>query len=161
MLNSLVFAGLLIGCCYYAGRFGGAPERYGIVIVAVGSVLTLAAVSTPSSRFHSVEIGILIVDLAALAAFLAVALKAERLWPLWVTALHVVGTAGHVVKMADPGLLGLAYHIALALWSYPMLFLIALGTWNHRKRLARYGADRSWSSFSGRSGRPRPGGPIG
>jgi hypothetical protein len=28
-----------------------------------------------------------------------------------------------------------------------MLALIVLGTWNHQRRLARFGADRAWSSF--------------
>ncbi|HEX6375201.1 MAG TPA: hypothetical protein VFZ91_05730 [Allosphingosinicella sp.] len=40
-----------------------------------------------------------------------------------------------------------------------MLFLLVLGTWNHQKRLAKYGVDKSWSSFSGRSDPPPPTGP--
>ena len=41
----------------------------------------------------------------------------------------------------------------LVFWSYPMLLLIVLGTFRHQQRLARFGADRSWSSSWGRSGR--------
>ena len=160
MLNGLAFAILLIACCYLAWRYGGGPERIGVAILTIGSVLTLAVVSAPVSRFHSVEIGILLVDTVALLSFLALALFAERLWPLWVTSLHAVGTAGHAVKLVDPQVIGSAYQFALAFWSYPMLLLIALGTWNHQKRLARFGVDKSWSSFSGRSGHRPPAGPI-
>jgi hypothetical protein len=159
MLNSVAFAALLIGCCYYAWRRGGPPEQLGAAILAVGSVLTLAVVSAPVSRFHSIEIGILLVDLAALAGFLVLALCAERFWPLWVTSLHAIGTTGHAVKLADPEVMGWAYHFALAFWSYPMLLLIVLGTWNHQKRLARNGVDKSWSSSSDRWDRRPPAGP--
>lgn len=52
------------------------------------------------------------------------------------------------------------YAFALAVWSYPMLFLLVLGTWNHQRRLTRSGVDKSWSSFSGRSDRQRRAGPT-
>jgi hypothetical protein len=133
-----------------------------MAILAGGSVLTLAVVSAPVGRFHSVEVGILLVDVAALVAFLVLALFAERLWPIWVTSLHAIGTAGHAVKLADPQVLGWAYHFALAFWSYPMLFLLALGTWNHQKRLAKRDVDKSWSNSSDRLDRRQPpSGPIG
>ena len=160
MLNGLVFAVLLIGCCGYAFARGGAPERIGAAILAIGSVLTLAAVSARGSRFHSVENGIFLVDAAAFAAFVVLALRAERFWPLWIAALQGIGLAGHGVKLADPGVIWRIYAFALAFWSYPMLFLLVLGTWNHQKRLTRFGVDRSWSSFSGRSAPPPPAGPI-
>ncbi|HYD35969.1 MAG TPA: hypothetical protein VEA60_00025, partial [Allosphingosinicella sp.] len=85
---------------------------------------------------------------------------AERFWPLWAIALHLIGTAGHVVKAMDPLVFPKAYAFVLAFWSYPMLALLVLGTWNHQKRLARNGVDKSWSTFSGRWDRRPPGGPI-
>jgi hypothetical protein len=161
MLNSLVFAVLLAGCCGYAFLYGGPPERVGAAILAVGSILTLVAVSARGMRFHSVEGGVFLVDVAALFAFLILALYSERFWPLWVTALQAIGVAGHAVKLADPGVIWRIYAFVLAFWSYPMLLLIVIGTWNHHRRVVRFGADRSWSSFSGRSDRPRRGGPTG
>jgi hypothetical protein len=151
MLESIVYFALLFACWSYALWRGGAPERIGASILGVGSILTVLAVSGPSRRFGSVEVGILIVDVAALIAFAALALRAERFWTLWMTALHAIGTAGHAVRLADPHLIRWGYAFALAFWSYPMLLLLVAGTWNHRKRLARFGADRSWSSFSRRS----------
>ena len=65
--------------------------------------------------------------MVCLAAFLILALRAERYWPLWVAALQVIGTAGYFVKLADPDVIRRAYAFALAFWSYPMLLLIALG----------------------------------
>jgi hypothetical protein len=160
MLQSIAYFSLVFACWVYAIIRGGAPERVGVTILAVGSILTVVAVSAPTDRFGSVETGIFLVDVAALLAFLILALLAERFWPLWVAALQFVGTAGHAMKLMYPDVIPWAYAFALAFWSYPMLFLLALGTFNHQRRMARFGADRSWSSFSGRSGRPPRAGPI-
>jgi hypothetical protein len=160
MVQSLVFLALLLGCCGYAILFGGTPERIAAFIFVAASVLTLVALSSPPIRWNSVEYGALLVDAATLVALLALAFRAERFWLLWVTALQAIGTAGHAVKLADPDVIRWGYAFALAFWSYPMLFLLVLGTWNHQKRLARFGVDKSWSSSSPRSGLPPPGGPI-
>ena len=161
MVQSITYFSLVFVCWLYAMLRGGAPEQVGVTILGVGSILTVLVVSGPSSRFGSVEVGIFLVDVAALVAFLILALRAERFWPLWITALQAIGTAGHAVKLLDPAVMRWGYAFALAVWSYPMLLLLVLGTWNHRKRLIRFGADPSWSSFSGRSARRPRAGPTG
>jgi hypothetical protein len=159
MLPIELYYALAVACSVYVGIKGAGPERFGAAIILVGSALSTAAMS--GAKYASVEIGVFLVDVAALVAFLALAIRAERLWPLWVTALQIIGTAGHAVKFTDAEVIRTAYAIAMAVWSYPMWFLIVLGTWNHQKRLARFGVDKSWSSSSGRSGTPPPTGPIG
>ncbi|HMG48740.1 MAG TPA: hypothetical protein VK614_14935 [Allosphingosinicella sp.] len=161
MLNVFVFDSLLLLCCGYALWRGGAPERIGGIIFLLATALTVVAASGPASRFASVEMGIFIVDVATLVALIVLALRAERHWPLWVAGLQIVGTAGHAVKLVDPTVIPRAYAFALAFWSYPMLLILVLGTWRHQQRLAKFGADRSWSSSWGRSGRQRGGGPTG
>jgi hypothetical protein len=160
MAESIAYFSLLFGCWAYALLRGGAPEKVGNSIMLVGSVLTVLAVSGPATRFASVEVGIFAVDAATLVAFLILALRAERIWPLWVTALQGIGTAGHALRLADPSLIRWGYAFALAFWSYPMLLLLVLGTWSHQRRLARFGVDRSWSSSSDRWDRRPPGGPT-
>ncbi|HEU0100258.1 MAG TPA: hypothetical protein VFQ67_15985 [Allosphingosinicella sp.] len=160
MVNTLVYLGLLFGCGLYVALRGGPPERVGATILTVGSLLTYAAVSSTTSLYRSLEIGVFLVDVATLLAFLLLALRADRLWPLCITALQVVGTAGHAVKLADPQILPYAYAFALRFWGYPMIFLLMIGTWSHQRRLARFGVDKSWSSFSGLWGQQPPAGPI-
>jgi hypothetical protein len=152
---------LLCSCCGYAWWKGGGPERAAATIFFAGVVLTHLARVLSGSWWSSVDAGVFAVDIALLCALLAVALMAERFWPLWLTALHLLGTTGHVVKMADPSLIRWGYAFIIAVWSYPMLALILFGTWSHQRRLARFGADRSWSSFSLRSERPPLAPPIG
>jgi hypothetical protein len=161
MLPLSFYYALLALAWIYALLRGGAPERIGATIIGVGSILSLAAVSGPANIYMSVEIGVFVVDAVCLAAFLVLALRANRYWPLWVAGLQLIGTAGHAVKLADPEIIRRAYQIVLVFWSYPMLLLIVLGTWRHQQRLAKFGADRSWSSSWGRSGRGREAGPTG
>lgn len=149
---------LLVLCCGYAGWKGGGPERGAAAIYFAGVVLTRLAREVSGSWWSSVETGVFAVDVAVFCGLLTVALIAERFWPLWLTALHLLGTTGHLVKMADPALIRWGYAFIVAVWSYPMLALIVFGTWNHQRRRARFGADRSWSSFFGRSGQTRGGG---
>jgi hypothetical protein len=158
MLSIGLFYIILALCCLYAIWRGAGPERIGAAIFACASVLSTAALSGPSGRFVSVEIGVFAVDIAMLFALFALALFAERLWPLWVTGLQMVGAAGHAVKLVDPEVIPLAYAFVMAFWSYPMLFLLVFGTWKHQQRLTRFGVDKSWStSFARSDRRPHPG----
>ncbi|HEX9965917.1 MAG TPA: hypothetical protein VGB04_13160 [Allosphingosinicella sp.] len=161
MPNYIIFDVLFLATCIYAFWWGGAPERVGAAIYLMGVAFTQVAASGAASRFSSVEEGILAVDVAMLLALLVLTVRAERFWPIWVTALHAISTAAHAVRLSDADVIPWAYAFALAFWSYPMLFLLALGTWNHQKRLARFGVDKSWSSSSGRSETRPPTGPIG
>ena len=149
-MHKLVFFYLLLlVCCGYALLRGGAPERIGAAIYAVGTGLTVLARGEAAIRYGSVEVGALIVDVAALIAFLVLALRARRLWPLWMTAFQAISSAGHIAKLADPEMIRWAYAFLLGIWSYPMLLLLAIGTYNHRQRLKRFGSDPAWSLLKG------------
>jgi hypothetical protein len=160
MLPVQIFYAILLSCCLYAALRGGAPEKIGAAIFAAATILSTIAMSGRGYRYEWVEVGVFVVDVATMAALLGLALQADRFWTLWVAALQIIGTAGHAVKLADPTLVPSGYAMAMALWSYPMLLLLVLGTWNHRRRLARNGADPSWSTSSGRSATRRPPGPT-
>lgn len=149
MVKLLVFHVLMLACCGYALLRGGAPERIGATIFAVGTGLTAIVRGEAASRFGSVEIGILVVDVVGLIAFLVLALRARRFWPLWMAAFHAVATAGHFAKLADPEMIRWAYAVLLGIWSYPMLLLLAIGTYNHQERLKRFGSDPAWSLLKG------------
>jgi hypothetical protein len=142
---------LLVVCCGYACRKSGAPGRIAAAVYFDRVVFTHLARSASQIWWSSVEAGVFGVDGAVLCALLAIALTAERFWPLWLTALHLLGTTGHVVKMADPSLIRWGYAFILAVWSYPIPALILFGAWHHQRRLGRFNADRSWSIFSARS----------
>lgn len=145
-LYMVVFSVLMISCTAFALWKGGPPEKVTAILFTLGAYYTAAAFSASIPTYRSVEVGVLIVDLFLLVALVALALRADRFWPLWVAALQLVGTAAHAAKFVDPNIAGRTYAFLLAVWAYPTLLLIFVGTLRHRRRLARFGADKPWSS---------------
>ena len=143
-----LFLILLIACAAYAFWKGGAPERIGMAIYVAGSILTFVVVSAPPVRFQGVEVGVFIVDLFVFLGFVAVAVKAERFWPLWVSALIGIGIVGHLAMALHPHVIPWAYAVVLSIWSYPILLLMVLGAFAHDRRRKRNGADPSWTPSS-------------
>jgi len=62
--------------------------------------------------------------------------------------MQIIQVLSHIPKIIIPELLPQAYFVIAAIWAYPMLIVLAIGTYRHQQRLQRYGADRSWSDFS-------------
>ena len=134
MLRLLIFNALLIGSCGYAWFRGRADERVVAAVCIIASVVTLAVISSFKTLYSNVEVGVLTVDIATLAAFIYVALRSERFWPLWVSGLQLTTSVAHVLKLADPTLLPIAYSAAARMWSYPILVILAVGTWRSQRR---------------------------
>ena len=84
--------------------------------------------------YSSVETGVLAVDVLTLLAFTLVALRSDRFWPLWISGLQLTTSFAHVLKALASDLMPLAYAAALRLWSYPILFILAVGTWRSQRR---------------------------
>lgn len=154
---NLYYLALLVACSAYAFIRGGAPERIGMAIVAANAILSFVAVSAPAIRFRGVEVGVFIVDVAAFLAFVPLALRADRFWPIWVSALLGLGVLGSLAMLLHPRVIPWAYAVVLSIWSYPILLLIAGGTFAHRYRLKRNGADPSWTRSSDPPGPTAPG----
>lgn len=155
-MTHYLFIPLLVLCCTYALVRGGAPERAGALIFAAGCVLTVVALSAPPVRFQSMEIGVLLVDTATFLAFCILAVCANRFWPIWTSALLGLGVIGHFAMLLSPDVIPRIYAIALAMWSYPILAFLVVGTRNHRRRLIRDGADPSWAGSFVRHGPTMP-----
>jgi hypothetical protein len=115
---------------------GRRDERHVGIILVLGVIATHLAISPLRSRFTGVETHVMAVDIVVFAGFLWVALRSERFWPLWIAGLQLTTILGHVLKVADASLFSKAYGAALVFWSYPIVLILAVGTWrNHRRHL--------------------------
>lgn len=151
-----VFTALMLVCCAYAFIGGGAPERIGAAIFLIGSVLTYVALETSPIEYRGVEIGVFIIDAISFLAFVLLAVRANRFWPIWVSALVGLGLVGHLAMLLQPRVIPWAYAVVLSIWSYPMLMLMVAGTFAHGRRLKEKGADPSWTRSSAPPGPPTP-----
>lgn len=135
MLRLIIFNALLLGSCGYAWFRGRSDERTVAAVCLGASVVTLAVISSFNTLYSNLEIGVLMVDIATLAAFTFVALRSDRFWPLWVSGLQLTTSVAHFLKVADPSLVPIAYSAAARMWSYPILIILAIGTWRGQRRM--------------------------
>lgn len=138
-MSPILFWTLLILTCGYAFYRGGRYERIVAAVCIIGSIATVAVNSPLSRMYMHVEGGALLVDIAVLAAFIAVALQSDRFWPLWVAGLQLTTSVAHFLKALDPNLIPLAYGLAVRFWSYPILLILFVGAWRSHQRRARSG----------------------
>lgn len=147
-MSPLLFLALLTICIGYALLKGGAPERLAALTIVSASAATIATSAPVPLRYNALDAGVLITDFVMMLALVALALKAERFWTLWIAAFQVMQFASHLPEILVPELLPVTYKIVISVWSYPMLILLAIGTYRHNQRVRAYGNDRSWSESS-------------
>jgi len=136
MPHYLIFWGILFVTCGYALWRGRKYEQLAAIICIAASVISVLARAPLHQRYAGVEIGDLIVDTAVLFAFVAIALRSDRFWPLWVAGLQLTLSMSHLFKVIQPNLIPLAYAAAERFWSYPTLIIIFVGAWRQHRRQA-------------------------
>lgn len=136
-----------------AWRWGGGPER-----ILSGTLLWFPVADTVNHRlfdvnttYLSVDTGHLIIDLVALAVSFAVALYANRMYPLWFAAFQLLAMLAHLARDAVSEVSPIAYIVMFVGPSYCQIITLAVGIWFHRRRVRRHGPYRSWRIFLSRS----------
>lgn len=102
---------------------GGHPERMGAVIWLVGWI---ASMPLNDIRFGDARLGVAAVDAATFAAFLWLALRHARWWPLGVCASFLLMVAVHFSAVLSPEMTAIGESSAqLGLGLLAVLFLAA------------------------------------
>jgi len=151
VLTVFIFQLLHTLCCAYALIWGGKPERLaGAMLFTAAMATVLVEISSHYFNYRDVELATLLIDAALLAGLVSLALKANRYWPIWISALHASTVTTHLVKFMNPVLLPTVYHIAAAVMAIPMAMLLVVAAYRHQQRMKLSGTDSPWSDFSGR-----------
>ncbi len=122
---------------------GGWPERaVASIMVAWAAIDRLFHYLFPDAEIYtSVDLWHLAGDLTGLALFLLVALRADRIWPLWVCSLQLLAVVGHVLRFADDTMFELVYAIFIRFPFWASIMLVLWGTyhegWLRPRRAAR------------------------
>ncbi|MGI8705986.1 MAG: hypothetical protein ACR2JJ_09375 [Sphingomicrobium sp.] len=131
------FWALLLITCGYALWRGRKYEQLSAVIFITASVASVLARSPVHERYMGVETSDLVIDSFVLVSMVAIALRSDRFWPLWVAGLQLTISMSHLLKAIQPDLLPLAYAAAERFWSYPTLIILFIGSWRqHRRRVS-------------------------
>lgn len=128
-------------------RWGGGPERW-----LIG--LFIATMVAPFYLFKLFGLGNvafgpyywlwICIDGVAIVAFVAVALNANRNYPLWVAAFQLVAIGAHAVRGMADAVSPFAYLVLSTGPSYCQLLLIFGGFLRHVQRERRFGPYREW-----------------
>jgi len=132
-----LFRFLLVLVAAYAFLRGSRDERQVGLVLVTGVVATTLVLSPIANRYNGLETSVMLVDVAVFAGFLWVALRSERFWPLWIAGLQLTTIIGHVLKAVDIHLFARAYGAALSFWGYPIVLILAIGTWRATRRARR------------------------
>ena len=141
----LVSIALCLTASCYAMLRGGPPERIAakIVIVWLATDIGYHMLFGPSG-FVVVDPAHLVIDGAELVAIVWLALRANRIWPLWAAAAQVMTFTGHLVVMIGDSGINYAYWAMTQLPPYIQLFALVCGAAFHARRYRRIGHYRSW-----------------
>jgi hypothetical protein len=104
---------------------GGWAER----TVALGMIADSIASGIMQNRTNwaSPQWADLTIDIVYLAVMLWVALKSDRLWPLWAAAFQLIDVAIYFAFIVDARIGALAPYWAIEIWSYLILIVIVVG----------------------------------
>ena len=121
----IIYWVMTLCCCLYAAIAGG---RAGRVSAALITFITIAgfyaALMAQRSWGHTVY-PLLALDMLCLIAFLMIALRSDRWWPLWTTACALATVTTHLASIAQLGISPAVYHGLKGLWAVPMqLFMV-------------------------------------
>lgn len=143
----MLFNILLFSVSGYALWRGGMPERLCAVIFLLATLLTLMAEPEWTFATIGVEWALFAVDFLVFAALLALALHANRFWPMWVTACNALGLLGHISVMVAPTISPLFYATVSMGSAWPAVILLGVGTYRHSRRVMAGQTDPAWTDF--------------
>ena len=132
MIRVIIFYALLLTVVLLALRHGDRETRLAALIAMAGSLLSAASVYSIGGA-EPVEALVALVDLGVLAAFVFIALRSCRFWPLWVAGLQLTTVLAHILRLMSPDLVDIAYQTAMRFWSYPILVILAVAAWRTQR----------------------------
>ena len=125
---------------------GSGPERASsaILLAMVAVHVVIYDIIGLTSDYSAFDLPIFAVDAIGLAALLAVALKANRFYPLVLAAAQLVAFSSHLVRAMVEPVSSLAFYLLYAMPFWFQIFILAIGVVRHVNRAALLGEYRDW-----------------
>lgn len=142
---------LIAVLAFFAWRGGEAPERQ-IAIIFVAAVFAelLHPLFWPHDGSEHISYVHFVLDAVMFIAFAHVALRANRIYPLWIVAAQLIATLMHFQRAMIDQMHPLAYWALIRLPFYFQMLAFATGLWANRRRRKQGIRSRSWRLTSDR-----------
>jgi len=108
-------------------------ERFAAATYLAAWALTLV---TFRAGTRDTQWSVMVIDVVLLGAFVAIALRSRRYWPLFSTAFQLLAVVTHIARALDAAVSGWAYQTAGIIWGYLVIFGIGYGSLTAPKRYA-------------------------
>lgn len=132
--------------CIAALIWGAGPER-AVAIVWLFFFEILGGMVWPHAfeyRYGDIDIFLATIDLFAGFAWIAIALYANRNYPLCIAAMQLLSMTAHLAKGLVETISPIAYAFMVVAPGWFQLAFLALGLTRHIYRKRRYGSYRDW-----------------
>jgi len=93
----------------------------------------VASLGVSNNRWWEPRWAVWVVDTAFLIALLVLALRSQRHWPIFAAGFHLLAFVTHAARLISPRQAAWAFVTMGVIWSYLVLFALALGVWRHWK----------------------------
>lgn len=129
----------------FAFRKGGEPERLvAAVLLAAAGLDVFNHILFGEPAFFLVNPGHLVIDAWSMIALMWVALRANRAWPMWVSAAQIIVVLGHVSKIIELSLVRFGYYAMTQVPLNVQAAALLIGTIAHMRRQERIGNYNAW-----------------
>lgn len=129
-----IFWTLLLTTFGFALWRGREDERIAASVCLLATLVTQFILRTVEQRYSNLQLSMLLIDIFVLGAFVWIALRSDRFWPLWVAGLQLTVAMAHFMKAIHMDLIPRAYAVAAVVWSYPILLIIIIACWRGQRR---------------------------
>ena len=133
-IAALIGAGFIVLVSLFALTKGGRPERIGAATVLGGWFLSVLAQTYIG--YASVQWPTLIIDVVALAIFIALVWKSPRTWPVWASAFQLLAVASHFMVLMKLRPEISAFYTVINMSGYGIITALGVGTffaWQERR----------------------------
>lgn len=121
----ITYWAMTLCCCLYAALAGGKDGRLGAALIIIMTIAGFYIGLMNQRAWGHTVYPIFALDLIFLIAFLALALRSDRLWPLWTAACALAAVTTHLASITQLGIPPAVYHGLKGLWAIPMqLFMV-------------------------------------
>ena len=129
----------------YALRCGEQPERSVATLLLTSSIVDfMYHALTGPPQFETIDPVHVVIDTLVLVVLLAVALHANRGWPLWVCGAQIIMMLGHLGKLYEVRTVLRGYWVMTQVPFMIQLALLVNGTAAHSVRMRQVGPYHSW-----------------
>jgi len=136
---------LLCLAILFAARKGDEPERLVAIILVASFVFDVPNhLIFGDPTWFEVNPGHFVIDVWALLTFTWVALRANRGWPLWISATQLIVVMAHFAKLLEIDEARRSYWILTVVPGLLQLCGLIIGTWAHDARQRRIGRYSAW-----------------